>query len=125
MTGRYVRAKTSRASSSPAAAPSTSVQQVVCACVNDADYGMTRFFSCENRRPADDRAEDDMTIWLALALLVQEGRPPGPGVVEPPKGDRIQWYATWDLAKEEAERTGRPILLISAAPHCHHISGVW
>ena len=25
----------------------------------------------------------------------------------------------------EAKRTQRPILLVSAAPHCHNISGIW
>lgn len=37
----------------------------------------------------------------------------------------IQWYATWDQAREEAARTGRPILLLSAAPQCHGVSGIW
>ena len=39
--------------------------------------------------------------------------------------DRIQWYATWESGKAEAIRTGHPILLVSGAPHCHHISGLW
>ena len=37
----------------------------------------------------------------------------------------IQWFATWKLAKAEAARTQRPILLTSAAPHCRNISGMW
>lgn len=37
----------------------------------------------------------------------------------------IQWYATWAQAKAEAARLERPILLISAAPQCHGISGIW
>lgn len=60
----------------------------------------------------------------------------------PPSGDRkpddaslnvawkapdasIQWFTTWESAKKEAERTGRPILLVSAAPHCAGVSGIW
>jgi hypothetical protein len=39
--------------------------------------------------------------------------------------DRIQWYATWESGRAEAARTGRPILLVSGAPHCHHVSGMW
>jgi hypothetical protein len=53
------------------------------------------------------------------------GRPPGPGLVEPVEGDRIAWYGTWEQAKAEAKKCGKPIMLVSAAPHCHHISGVW
>jgi len=39
--------------------------------------------------------------------------------------DKIAWYATWKSGLAEAERSGRPILLLSAAPHCHNISGIW
>ena len=38
---------------------------------------------------------------------------------------KIAWYGTWDLAKTEAKRLNRPILLVSAAPHCRNISGMW
>jgi len=38
---------------------------------------------------------------------------------------RIAWYGTWDRAKAEAKRLNRPILLVSAAPHCHNVSGLW
>ena len=37
----------------------------------------------------------------------------------------IQWFATLDSARAEAKRTGRPILLVSAAPHCSGVSGIW
>lgn len=37
----------------------------------------------------------------------------------------IQWFATLKTARAEAERTGRPILLISGAPHCAGVSGIW
>ena len=38
---------------------------------------------------------------------------------------KIAWYATWDRGLAEAKRTGRPILLVSAAPHCRNVSGLW
>jgi hypothetical protein len=75
--------------------------------------------------------------WTALGILAvltgvgwaQEppprGGPPGPGVVNPSGGDKIAWYATLRQAREEAKRTGKPILLVSAAPHCHNTPGVW
>jgi hypothetical protein len=37
----------------------------------------------------------------------------------------IQWFATWESGLREAKRTGRPILLVSAAPHCAGVPGVW
>ncbi|MBL8796018.1 MAG: hypothetical protein JNM56_19105 [Planctomycetia bacterium] len=37
----------------------------------------------------------------------------------------VQWFATWNNAQEEARRTGRPILLVAATPHCAGVSGMW
>lgn len=37
----------------------------------------------------------------------------------------IQWFATWESGLREAQRTGRPILLVAAAPHCGGVSGIW
>ena len=37
----------------------------------------------------------------------------------------VPWYGTWKGALAEAERSGRPILLLAATPQCHGISGVW
>ena len=39
--------------------------------------------------------------------------------------DRIAWYSTLKQGLAVAKATGRPILLVSAAPHCHGISGIW
>ena len=71
-------------------------------------------------------------LVAAVALLgaLQEpppgrGRPPGPGLVTAPKGDRIAWFGTWEAGLAEAKRTQRPILLVSAAPHCHNVPGIW
>ena len=38
---------------------------------------------------------------------------------------QIQWFGTWEQAKAEAAKTGMPILLTSAAPHCRGVSGMW
>ena len=37
----------------------------------------------------------------------------------------IAWFGTWERGHAEAQRSGRPILLVSAAPHCHEVSGLW
>lgn len=37
----------------------------------------------------------------------------------------IQWFATWESGLAEAKATGRPILLVSAAPHCAGVPGIW
>jgi hypothetical protein len=64
-------------------------------------------------------------------------RPGGPGPGEPPPPPRedealgapvsggIQWFATLESGLREAQRTGRPILFVSAAPHCGGVSGTW
>jgi len=41
------------------------------------------------------------------------------------EGPRIAWYPSLAQARAEAERTGRPILLQSAAPQCHEVPGIW
>ena len=38
---------------------------------------------------------------------------------------RIAWYGTLSSGLEVAESTGRPILLVSGAPQCHGVPGVW
>jgi len=38
---------------------------------------------------------------------------------------KIAWHGTWKGGLAEAERTGKPILLVSAAPQCHSVPGVW
>lgn len=41
------------------------------------------------------------------------------------KASQIQWFASLDSGLKEAQRTGLPILLLSAAPHCAGVSGTW
>ena len=38
---------------------------------------------------------------------------------------RIAWYGTLKSGLAEAKRSGRPILLVSAAPHCTGVPGIW
>ena len=38
---------------------------------------------------------------------------------------RIAWYGTLESGLTAAKRTGHPILLVSGAPHCHGVSGIW
>ena len=44
---------------------------------------------------------------------------------QPAEAGGIAWFGTWKQGLAEAGRTGRPILLVSAAPHCHNVSGLW
>jgi hypothetical protein len=37
----------------------------------------------------------------------------------------IQWFGTWEGGKRAASASGKPILLVSAAPHCAGVSGTW
>lgn len=46
-------------------------------------------------------------------------------VASKPTAAKIAWFGRWDDAREESERTGRPILLMSAAPQCSGTPGMW
>jgi hypothetical protein len=58
------------------------------------------------------------------ALLVLSSTP---AIAQPSaetKSDAIiPYYATLDRGLAEAKRTGKPILFVSAAPHCAGVSG--
>lgn len=58
-----------------------------------------------------------MKALLALLLL------PVTAVAE--TTPKIAWWPTLEQARAEASRTGKPIFLLSAAPHCRNISGMW
>ena len=72
-----------------------------------------------------------LVLALAAGALAQDRRrgPPTPDTLPPTNvqkdAEKIAWHGTWSEAQAEARRTGRPILLVSAAPHCRNISGVW
>jgi hypothetical protein len=58
----------------------------------------------------------------------RDGDKPGAGdkpQKQEPTSAAIQWFATWESGLREAQRTGKPILLVSAAPHCAGVSGIW
>jgi hypothetical protein len=38
---------------------------------------------------------------------------------------KIAWHGTWKGGLAEAQRTGKPILLVSGVPQCHNVPGVW
>lgn len=37
----------------------------------------------------------------------------------------IQWYPTLKSGLEAAKKSGKPVLFVSAAPHCAGVSGIW
>ena len=41
------------------------------------------------------------------------------------KVEKIAWHGTWKGGLAEAQRTGKPIMLVSAVPQCHSVPGVW
>lgn len=75
----------------------------------------------------------NIATCLSLALLPslsgipsqRGGPPPGPQQEIVEREARVAWYGIWEDAKAEAERSGRPILLMSAAPRCNDVPGMW
>ncbi|MBC8351640.1 MAG: hypothetical protein H8E66_06605 [Planctomycetes bacterium] len=57
---------------------------------------------------------------VGFALLLFAGVA---GAVE--RSPRIAWYGQLADGLAEAQRTGRPILLVSGAPQCHGVPGIW
>jgi hypothetical protein len=66
---------------------------------------------------------------IALFALAASGtaQAPRPGVTQDwaKVEQRIAWHGTWDAATAAAKATGRPILLVFAAPHCSQVPGMW
>jgi len=52
------------------------------------------------------------TLWVGLQAPADE---------QP----KVIWYGTLKGGLAEAKRSNRPILLLSAAPHCQAVSGIW
>lgn len=65
-----------------------------------------------------------LTATMVIGLLSSETASAQPAV-EPRSDAIIQYYATLDRGLAEAKRTGKPILFVSAAPHCAGVSGMW
>lgn len=55
-------------------------------------------------------------LGMASALPAQKAGAEGGG---------IQWYAVWEDGLRESRASGKPILFLSAAPHCAGVSGIW
>jgi hypothetical protein len=55
----------------------------------------------------------------------KDGPPPEAAAAVSPTVGGVQWFATLERGRLEAERTGKPILFVAAAPHCGGISGMW
>jgi hypothetical protein len=78
-------------------------------------------------------------IVLSLVFIPAgsaQDRPEGPGRRDGPPGpevtvdwseveQRIAWFGTLDTALSAAKKTKRPILLVSGAPSCSTVPGVW
>lgn len=61
-------------------------------------------------------------LIVSIIAAPVPAQPPGP---IPSAQGGIVWYGNLRAGLAEAKRTNRPILLISAAPHCHNVSGIW
>ena len=61
---------------------------------------------------------------LAGAVFAQR---PLPGITQDwsQVEQRVAWHGTWSAAKAAAKKSGRPILLVFAAPHCNQVPGMW
>ena len=54
-------------------------------------------------------------VWATLATVV--------GASEP--ASKIAWFGKLSDGLAEAKRVGRPIFLVSAAPQCQGVPGMW
>lgn len=66
-----------------------------------------------------------VTVFAAPGVLAQDAASPAGAPAAKPAPAKIQWFGTWAQGLAEAGRTGRPILLTSAAPQCHGVPGLW
>lgn len=68
------------------------------------------------------------TLLLGLALTMPAvAQGPRPGVTQDwaKVEQRIAWHGTWNGTLAAAKASGRPILLVFAAPHCGLVPGMW
>ena len=63
------------------------------------------------------------TKLLAAAVTLAVCLPAG--AADESATGKIAWHGTWKGGLAVAQKTGQPILLISAAPHCHGTPGIW
>ncbi|MFT4649375.1 MAG: hypothetical protein ACI9X4_002614 [Glaciecola sp.] len=66
-----------------------------------------------------------LTAFAAGSPIIAQRGPRTSNTLEVPSAPSIAWYGTWKDGLAEAKRTNRPILLMSAAPQCHGVPGMW
>lgn len=74
-----------------------------------------------------------LTLGLALATTAdaqrrrseERGKPGLDVAIQGTTDPGIAWFGKWDDALAEAKRTGKPIFLMSAAPQCTGVPGMW
>ena len=64
-------------------------------------------------------------IQLRAEENPHDNRPPAAIVRHLATTEKIAWYGTLATGLEMAESMNRPILLISGAPHCQGVPGLW
>jgi len=67
-------------------------------------------------------------IFAISSLACGQGgpRPSDLGASDLDPGESgIAWYTTWETARAEARRSGRPIMFVAAATQCRGVSGVF
>jgi hypothetical protein len=67
-----------------------------------------------------------LSAVLASAACAEGGFPAAPAAPAPvglPAG--VSWFTDLRAGLEEAKRSGRPVMLLAAAPSCGGVSGTW
>lgn len=60
-----------------------------------------------------------------VALAVATSALSTPAIAEISPLPKIAWYGTLETGLQVAANSNRPILLVSGAPHCHGVPGIW
>jgi hypothetical protein len=61
-------------------------------------------------------------LWASLSAF---GATPNASEQVAKPSPKIAWYGQLKDGLAEAKRSNRPILLVSAAPQCQNVSGMW
>ena len=66
-----------------------------------------------------------LTGAFLVAHFFSKAQAQAPASKTAAKTENIAWHGTWKGGLAEAQRTGKPIMLVSAVPQCHSVPGVW
>ena len=66
-----------------------------------------------------------LAALIAAPLSAQDRRGGRNATIEGTTQPGIAWYGVLEHARQEAARTGKPILLMSGAPACSGVPGMW